>query len=419
MKTEPEGEPLAVVFFIPLPNPLPLPHESIYTFVSDRPVSFLEGIEVRQRAESPPMPGMSGNLSTSLKVWQVKASPPAYQQEFADLHGFVSSILPIELASAENGDEAVVMEQEEEEEEVYRTVIEAVTTLLPEDGNEQVSNAFDRCLASLADLFAAYRATSGELVPTVARERLPPVIPYIRHTLYEPPRWDGGLSAFLTNTNLPPQPQALPPEGVERLMTFTSVRRRGHPLVAYMERSLEARVALETQGDYGGALIHAQIAAEILLDGLLTLILWEEGRSAPDCAPMFRQGLIPRVKKHLAPRLGGDWDTKGSGPVGRWASGLAALRHLVVHQGYHPSRGEAVGAMGALGDLDRFLRGRMVDRRTDFKRTTLMFLGRPGLEREDAWEGEMEAFMETTGGHEEDWLATYGAWRHELDVARR
>jgi hypothetical protein len=182
---------------------------------------------------------------------------------------------------------------------------------------------------------------------------------------------------------------------------------------------LDAYVSLERDGRFGDAVVSAQTGMEVLLDGLLALMLWEEGVTPEDAAagPFSDIGFEKRVRTHFHRRLGGNWSTTGRGVMSEWAREVARMRGRVVHSGYRPSANEARRALDITVRVDAFIRKRVMERRNVYPRTTLLLLGRPGLERAGVWRGRIKEFAERAD-LEPDWIASFAAWRTDLDRLR-
>lgn len=161
-----------------------------------------------------------------------------------------------------------------------------------------------------------------------------------------------------------------------------------------------------------------QTALEVLFDGLLSLLLWEEGRQPEAVAQdIFGEPLHKRIRTQFPPRLGGNWNTKGSGVIGRWAQVVVPLRNRVVHAGARCGRKEAKEALDIMGDVDAFVRQRLADRRNKYMRTSLMFLGQPGLERLGVWSGKIKQFAEQE--KEPRWDHSFKQWQESVLSARQ
>ncbi len=410
-----------IVFLIELPEPLPFADGSTLTFELDEEVGGLGdaiAVPTRERMDLAFEPGRSFVSfrfhRVAPRVGVVTGMGPvreAIRKAFpASLHGGEASFDDISSAEAVS----------EPDVDGYSTVVEAVTPARLDEA-DAVSEAFDRCFEQLVDLVRVYRvAYESAAHHHLTIEQLQDVVVYATRSVFGQPEWDDRPSLMLLEPRLDAAAMdPIAPEQLDRLAGWIWSLRHGHPLVAYAERSADARVALYVDGDYGEAVVQSQISAEILLDAVLTFLLWEEG-AVPEtvAAEIFSSALARRVRSEYASRLGGDWNTRGSGSVGTWFSRVAYVRNEVVHAGYRPSRQEAEDGLAATAALDEFIRVRLADRRGTYPRTTLLVLGRPGLERMDLWRGEIERFA-ARADEESDWIAAYGQWRERLTAARR
>lgn len=307
-----------------------------------------------------------------------------------------------------------------------RTVVEAITDVnfseeeeaTEETGSQVMTDAFEACVAALGDLVDAYRASQGDAVGHLNRLRLPwSVLFYVRNLAR--PEWTGP-SLFLAHFNLKETivKDPLDEDEMKRLTTFLDVYQRGHPLGIYVQRTIDAQRAHAVEGDFRTSVSEAYTASEILLDGVLGLLLWEEGADAVQSAEPFNESLSKRMRTHLPGRLGGNWMTSGSGIVDTWSTKTALLRHRVVHAGYRPTEHESDDALIAASDLEEFVKNRLVACRTRYPRTTLLFLGREGLEQRGHYSGQIKRFVEQEAVQEPDWIIAHRAWRDELDAVR-
>jgi hypothetical protein len=369
--------------------------------------------------EAPPLPLRPGASFVSLRLWRTSARPIEYESIQEPISEAIRKGLPARFHPPPSGTPNTPLEVAGAPELLtYRTVVEAVTPIDFRRGERAVSDAFDACLEKLEDLVRAYRNYSHLPIHHISRERLPPFAVFITRTLENPPEWAEGLSLMILHMNNPGVTLPdLEDDELRELNTFLSAIVRNHPLVAFAERSVDADVALTLDGDYADALVQLQISAEVLLDGVLTLMLWEEGTAPEDAIGIFDESLAKRLRTHYGPRLGGDWNPQTSGPLARWRSDISYVRGRVVHAGYRPTIDEARKAAEALAAVEDFVKGRLADRRMRYPRTTLLTLGRPGLERRGVWSGQIKEFAERADD-EPDWLGQYAVWREAFDKAR-
>jgi hypothetical protein len=155
---------------------------------------------------------------------------------------------------------------------------------------------------------------------------------------------------------------------------------------AHIDLHRQALVASNFEGDTRLAALLAGLSAESLLDDLLLHLLWDEGLTPEDALPLWKPGLDNRVRSDYHQRIGGNWDTTGSGAIGNWSTCVADLRHRVVHGTYIPTRSEARRAIVVVDELMRFLCDRLAKHEVlrTYPRTALVLAGQPGLEKRGA-----------------------------------
>jgi hypothetical protein len=402
-----ESEPRLIIFFLQMPRPVAIPHGTVYTFQLPEVLEVLKGIPIAPTPEVPPRPNPEGNNWASFKFWQVKRTIGNYDA----LRPVLEAVVPKESLGLPSDQPAPT-----DEPRGYITIVEASTALRGlEDGD--VSDAYDGCLAALQELFRAYGVSADHGMPIVSREMLPPIAEFITRTLFTQ-QWDPSLSAMFVNVNIPDEflPE-LDEEGLARLARALSRLKVGYPLIPYREARLRARTALVEQGNYQDAVVHSETAVEILVDGILTLLLWEEGMSPTDAAEnIFIKQLPWRLEQAMASRLGGDWKRDGTGPISRWDAQLAFLRGRVIHGGYRPTLQEARASVDIAIEIDEMIRVQLAGVAGTFPKTALLFLGKQGLERLNGWTRRVQDA--SNAADPTLWMNDYVAWRKALDAQR-
>ena len=410
-----------VIFVLPLPDPLPIPHGSTYTTFFPWPIKALEGIPLSPEVNTPPFPDeMTGKQFASVKFWQVKE--PVSQSDIQAMSA-ANKIVDALNPRARHGE---VPHAKNDDAVHYRTVVEMATvaTRPPEgkpfiqDGIDQ-TDPFDRCFTYLQQIFRGYRLSEGALVPQLTYQRLLPYVIMLQRDLYD--RGSPSVTSIVllnhTNINDVPAPEPLTAAGQERMNLFLTMLLQGNPFALFAERSLEARTALERDGDYGNAVVQCALSVEVLLDGLLGVMLWEESLPAPNhqaAAEVLSKPLASKVKQEFHTRLGGYWGLNRPGVLLDWSDRIAYLRGRVVHRSHRPSEAEARRALEAADKLETFVKHRLARSATNYSRTALMLLGRPGLERHGAWK-RVERFVEEAADKESSWSLSYSAWRDAVD----
>lgn len=414
---------MLVVFFISLPAPVGLPDGAIYSFIDvETRVPELEGVHIAQRPEAPAVES-GGEMLCSLRFWQELITDPLEDMGIDAAFRLVKRILPSLLPDDEPAEtDAEARERLAHDVGAYITVVEAVTPVTasdPDPDSDAFTDAFERCFEQIDQTISAYRLYARQPVPRLTREQLPPIIPFATRPLLSAEGWHG-LSLFFLHLNVGAvRPEELDEAELETFNLYLETVSRGHPLALYSEKSLDAETALKKEGRFGDAVVHAQTSIEILLDALLALLVWEEGKTPDEAAAEEFQdaGFQKRVRTHFHTRLGGDWRTEGGDVLTRWAEHVAAMRHRVVHAGYRPTREEARLAVAVAGEVEKFVRHRVIDRRNTYPRTALLMLGRPGLERAGVWAGRIQRFAERADS-EPPWIESFASWRGEMDDAR-
>lgn len=416
------GEPRLVVFFIGLDIPIPIINGSTVLVGRNEEVGWLKGVPMHPLEGLPAVPVSpedDGRNFVSFRFWQVeKPNGSDFDAVIAAgrvAHQVTGNPIRDPLISTPPPDESV--------DKAY-TVVEAVTPLLPVgDGiMHSVTAAFDCAVDSLAMIGRAYLLSGADLrvgIPT--RRNLPLACFWTTTEADIKPRPFGGIGLFLINDGraaLGPHKFQLDQPAAEMLMLRLSSLMVGHPIALFAEQSRLAQRDFFVDGDYAAAVIRSQISCEMLFDAVLLLLNWESQSKPPDVAAWFDQSLTARIKARYQTFLGGSWDTTlGKTPIGRWARDVRDLRNRVVHLGYHPTDVEVRQCLATAGVLEDWLRGRVAAKRNQFPRTSLIFLGKPGLERRGLYSGFIKRFAETAD-EEPAWIRSYRAFVAEFEVAR-
>lgn len=305
-----------------------------------------------------------------------------------------------------------------------RTVVEMAVPVAEGDSEDALSDAFDVGLACLRDFQRAYYLVGGRHpIALASREGMPPGVPLgIRQVTEDQDIWPDGLSLYVLNMNV--HADARLPDLTDDQLEVMPLAVRGmqerRVFMTYLEFAREARVAFERDGNYRAAIVFTATAAEVLLDDLLSHLLWEEGLRPEDGAVIFDEApfLANRVRTQYHPRLGGDWSSPKS-PIEEWKTSTALVRHRVVHGGYEPDIEAVQRAMHAAAGLEDFLVRRVSPKRSvaRFPRTAFKLLGEPGLRRRNRWTRRVEQL--TTDPNEPHWDSTFARWNETMSRCRR
>jgi hypothetical protein len=367
--SKPDEEPGLICFLLPLPEPIGFPHHSIYEFDEPIKINTASPVPFFLTPETPPVPGRtSGDVCTSLRVWQYKAKTTQLSEHFQALTAVFEVITGVSTPNR----------QQVFDIDTSITVIEAVTRLLAptEDG---ITEAFDRCVARVDNAVRAYGLVTGLAAMSVTKQRLPDVVIYMTKELLDD-RWsEWSLLKLSDNMVIRYAPPDLDIESQRRVVAFAAGMLDNDPVLSYLELSAEARRAHEREGDTRAAAIYAETACEVLLDGVLQSLLWEGGISPQGAAAEYftlSWTLARRVKSHatFAARLGGGhWTLTGDGPVAHWYSYVAALRNRCVHAGYRPSTEEIARSDKSKKELRDYVAKRLHRRQGIYPKTASLF----------------------------------------------
>jgi hypothetical protein len=344
------------VFFIPLPQALPLSHGSTFSF-GEEGVSGLPDLPMLHSPDTPPFPNMtSGSNFTSLKIWQVKSTMLGFRERIDAAMKVVSAVTPFEplVDFATSADSPPV--------DAVITVVEAVSPISSSDPQE-VSAALDRAIARIQQISVASGLAAQQSVDLVTREKLPLYIPVCRRNI-EASEW---LDVFIypcnNNDLIRHVPASLDEKMLSRLNLFLRASARSEPLYGYLELAAEADAFLYRDGDTRNSVILIAAACEVLLDVLLLALLWESGQTPEEAASLFGRGesITRRVKTRYQHWIGGTWQLDQPGPVQGWFERVADLRNRCLHTGLRPSRDDATSARDSADALRLFIIERLKD----------------------------------------------------------
>lgn len=303
----------------------------------------------------------------------------------------------------------------------YVSIIEAKVVVYGQENvdNELTSDLFDLALARVRQLQEATALLTGKNMDWVARERLPSVLPTQMASSSSQENEDG-RGMFLTGVNAltsvsPPEP--LDATRIEHLNEYLRRDEEGVSFSAYHRLRYETMIMLHRRGDYRMTVVSAAIAAEALLNEMLLMLLWDEGRRPEDVAPMFNpdeSSVRSRVKSEYSRHLGGNWNLKKKGPVRDWREKVAEPRNAIAHAGFMSTSEQARDSLEALLALEKFLGKRLVEKVQKRPRTAMMYLGSDRIAAEGKMTKKLRRFYNDP--NEPHWTSTFCRWRTLVDM---
>lgn len=417
----------AAYFFVPLPEPLPLPTRTPFTFANVESASDHFARMAAQGHDSGDGPALRRHIS--MVCHQVTGSADAASLSH-DLFTAANTYLPW----ANSVPRGIGRHWERLKRSLRKRRLGSLTApeltfmevgvYLPDpDDPDAVSDAFDEALAAIRHLQGAFHLVRHQPLTLCRRETLPVAIPFAIGILQRGslPKQSTGLSLFLTNMNVGShtlEPD-LDSEEIELLRhAFTSPP---HAFSSFVDLTREARLASDTRGDQRTAAIMAGAASEALLDTVLLHMMWEESADPVDVARTFedrRQGLTSRVTRELAKRVGGSWDLTKDHAYREWHEACYGLRNRAVHGAYFPTPQETHRSIqaveGMLAKIGQSLRDPA--RRQRYPRTLILIASPDKLRQEGLWTGAVRKVA--LSADEPNWAHSFGAWVRAVETQR-
>lgn len=403
--------PAMVAFVIPLMTPVGIVHGSTVNMQRDETVPWLENIVFQVSEDGPELPLKGPNNRVSLKFWRPKRSNVLMKQLANEV---------LKVATAITGEPYSPIESVLDDDDAAGTVVEASTPLFDFDHRDlqkALSDAFDRSMEELSRLLRVIRIhVQDPTIPLVGRDSLPGGVIYIirygnngNDILTE--RYQGILMVNLGHTIPSDVRDEVDVKTFSDAMMRYSGWMRGDPIFSAEDQFQRGMRARWVEADSQGAVIAFYTAIEIFCNGLLGLCQWESGGTRDDLVDWLEnEGFNKRLRDRFHGFLGGNWDPKSSSSPIHALDGVAQVRHRVVHVAYEPTLDEVDNASEAYRQIAEFAKDRLVACRYQLPRTTVLVLGKPGLERKKVLSKKFQRLIDKLT-EEEDWLATYKIWR--------
>lgn len=413
------------VFLLVLPDVLPLVHGSTWFRELDLDEPLLSGVELRPLPHLKRSAGSrvqsSGRNFVSLRFWQAKDD----QARIPEL--LYRSMLAARVAKALNpesiADPDALPQTDHEGHEPTRTVVEAVTFVAHEEQLVSTPSRVDplsRCIDVTCEFFNAYRVRARQHVPELTYERIHPAVLWFRRPAFEPisPLTSCGI-IMLHNQNFGFAHSGKLDHEIQRdIMQVTARASAGDPFAVYARLRLEAELNVYTTGRMGESIIQCAIAAEVLFDAILGLMMWEERErgalTIEQAAETLSSDIVPRLRNEYAKRLKGNWSLNQS-PMRDWFELISDIRNRVVHGGYLPSKQQASDALDALHAVEKFVGDRLAARWRTYPRSAWLFLGDPGLKKRGHLK-PAEAWVQIHGLDALGWILDYQRFREQANA---
>jgi len=289
---------------------------------------------------------------------------------------------------------------------------------------ELLTRLFDESIDNIRHYLKAYNIVTHHDIELVTRQNTSFGVPYAVSEIdsqgqYKVPHKVVESGIFLTQPlERINGPEVFIDEDKLNTIAYASETYLNNLLDQFSNIRREAHLALN-RGNTIVAGILLGMSAEIFLDELLLILLWEEG-----CLPEIARGILKddttdttykRIESSLyTDRLGGDWDfsTKG-GAVREWRNRILLLRNKIAHAGYEPTQAEMKAGIDALNKLVGFVCDRLCANLKKYPISLQLVVGSDGI----AKRGLAQQFQDFTEKlvRPTNPQRTFGNWKFEIE----
>lgn len=348
---------VAITNLFELPFAVPLPEESLLFVAEDRTpdwdgIGSEATIEILQGRGSVPVLD-PGHVLTTRLVFRSSTVRTELPLQAADV-AFANWVEPL-LTRRLRAQRARTFRRMKRL-GAYRPVsVVAGTRILPRpvwdkgDADDVIETSFDFCLTFLNQFLVAVAAGSGDArIDALARGGLPFLCPVILEAVGTPNRV-GTTFVRVIHEAVPDiaDRAPLPRPTLEAASRFAVAGRRGdEPLFLFYELFHGAQAAI-LRGKYSESVVLCSTATETLVNVILTEVLSVQGRTR-SVQGVLSAPFASRVSDHLPRATHAQLDRHDvTNVLGRWWQDAYLLRNRSVHEGYSPTRQEAVAARDA------------------------------------------------------------------------
>lgn len=379
----------SVDFFIPLPQGLSLPNGYQINIIDIDDGSVKDAIRYTNQD------GLARRIKTRIQFHRL---PTEFDHRtsvasFLAAHEFYQRGGSNPPASSEGG---------------YATVVHVAVIMEQGELTDDLrTECFDKALTALRSFLKTYYAVHRNLLTLPSRQNLPALIAHTTETIdsegnpIDTDRSTLEISAFLTGGSVDVFVSSEPDQTPDQiaLLSDKNITETAEVMRQYMDVYREA-CAAEISGEYISASILFAAAAEIYLDLLLQLVIWEEGASpesafaelfqtkrcdCEDCTELIST-TFERVKSGMyAKRLGGDWNVYKAPMMKGWQT-VRYTRNEAVHSGHEPSEKEIREVHAVVDKLVSWTIDLLVDRMEKYPATLFFLAGRASIEKRGAWD---------------------------------
>lgn len=399
-------------FFVLLPDAMPVPNGSTWTFLTDELEPLLDGMVFSPAPHLPPT-SVDGPACNFASIRFLQVDDPSEAELVADhnvLRRAVERI--VETADHDSPDPLPPPALNR-----YRTVVEMVTFVARKADLTTTDTKRDpltRCLDVLLEFHRAYRLIGKLPCEELTYARLHPMVLTTRRLLEDrKPTPDGVLVLNVRPGHVGALVEQIGMVDFDLVTAAYTRLRAGDPTMVAAERMTDARHSFFELGKNAEAVIQVATSCEVILDALIGMTLWERGTAPEEAADMFSGDLAARVKQVCSGLVGGQWSLR-AGVSGDWYERVAGLRNRVVHAAYQPSDTEVRACLESAQALSNYINDRLFGRAHQYPTTAWVFLGRPGFDQRGGAPKRARSWLDAQTEDITRRIKDYSTWRETV-----
>jgi len=290
---------------------------------------------------------------------------------------------------------------------------------------EMISNLFDELVAHIRQFQKSYSIVTNHQIELLTSKNTALSLPYIVEEINQDGSPLDETAHPIPNFFLTPSKDSFgfyDHEGSEEeiVSILHNMETYSGTLDTFFNIKREASLAFRRGNTMLSVLLFG-MASEILLDDLLMLLFWEEGREPNDIAEMLKEEeyktTSDRIERGLfGQRLGGNWSIdKDRGAMRNWRYHIRDVRNSIAHTGHEPTAIEMQRANDTLMELTIYLTELLCDR-LDYYPITVYLFARGSLKKrglEEKYDKVLTGLIKPSN----PWR-TFENWRFEVERQR-
>jgi hypothetical protein len=256
---------------------------------------------------------------------------------------------------------------------------------------EIMSELFDKAIDAIRRYLKAYHMVTQQLVQLPTRQTTSAFVPYAVEDIDDQGEFIGQRASFQRGMFITHPIQNV--SSIGTILSIQDINNIAHTSSTYLGNVLDQFYNVRREAllsyDSGNTIVAGILlgmAAEILLDELLLMLLWEEGVLPHEAREIFKNEetdtAFKRVKSGLyQKRIGGDWSTGETGVIHKWRYHVLELRNKIAHIGYEPTQNEMQEGQDTLVELVKYIADLLCANLEKYPVCADLIVGHSGMER--------------------------------------